>query len=150
MRKTKLRIQDYVFEYKNHDLNNVSIKIKYGESVTIPTGTIIDKTTFEITAYDKKDIEYYLEFSLNLSKKEMEKLTTKLYDISNKIGGTVYLSNTSDNKTVLLDFLSVENENRYSKPSFCWISKDPDNENKIFIKLLMPNNELYLWFNILI
>lgn len=98
MRKTKLRIQDYVFEYKNHDLKNVSIKIKYGESVTIPTGTIIDKTMFEITAYDKKDIEYYLEFSLNLSKKEMEKLTTKLYDISNKIVGTVYLSNTSDNK----------------------------------------------------
>ncbi|MBR2833173.1 MAG: hypothetical protein IKE75_01910 [Bacilli bacterium] len=150
MKKTKLRIQDYVFEYQKKDLKNASIKIKQGESVTIPTGTITEITTFELTAYDKNKIEYYLEFTINMSKLELEHLTTKLHDISNKIVGTVYLSDSSDNKTGLLDFISVEKENRYRIPSFCWISKDPQNTNKIFVKLLMPNDELYVWFTIVI
>ena len=150
MKKTKLRIQDYVFEYQKKDLKNAFIKLKYGQSVSIPFGTITEKTTFEFTAYDNDDTEYYLEFTINMSKKELEQLNTNLKDISNKVLGTVFLRNSKDNKTELLDFLSSDTESRYSIPSFCWVSKDPQNENKVFIKLLMPNDYLYLWFNMLI
>ena len=51
------------------DLKNAYIKVKYGESVAIPTGTITEKTTFELTAYDNNDIVaitgLYSDFDIN-------------------------------------------------------------------------------------
>lgn len=142
MEKQRVAIQDYVFEYKNKDLNKASLEYEFKETVSIPSGVSRNDLIISLFAYDKEE-EYELILSLSYSSSELKILDNKYLIINNKVN-YIDLYEPDINRIPTLDLES--DQDTFSNPSHVWIKKETDNE--YFIKISIPSELLFVVFKL--
>ena len=144
MKKIKLPIQDYVFEYQNKDCTNAELKYEFKEISTISfkdDKKIDDKSPcifFEINAFNDKK-EYELDFSLDMTLESLNKLNNEITLINDKIHFIEFyddgiFQDPNVNNTI------------YTKSNNVYVLKKHNNDFIFKIEFFEIN--LFIWFNV--
>ena len=131
----------YAFVYKDEDLTKgkISAKIKR-KAITTSTKTK-DGFFIDLIAYDKNNDEYEIYMLLNLDKEELNNISNKFVNISDKeCFIDFYKPNLNNVPTIGLSRV----DNLYSNPGNIWVLKESD--NTYFFKMSVPEENLFIWF----
>ncbi len=146
----KLNINNYIFTYKNVDITKLEVKYRFSNGSVISFNDKIKEKEipflefYEIKGIGNDNKSYDLYLNLKISKKEILSIEkNKMIDYSNKdIVFETYLN--IDDETTLLHYET--GYSTYANPSTMFIGNTK--EDKIIFKLSIPEDELFIWFEL--
>lgn len=148
----KLNFSDYAFEYKSESLTNATLEYyfnkiectKYKDAKRKQT-TFKPTIEFNISAIDNKNKLFSLSFILELDINTLNNLSTNITTINDYVvDNEVFFTNPYTNNTKQI--YKGKATDKYSNPSNWWASKiEP---NHFFIKISIPEENIFIWFNI--
>ena len=144
MKEVAMNIQDYVFEYQNKDCNNAKLKYKFDEISSINFKDTKEKEKkqtiyFELIAFNNKK-EYEIDFSLNMTLEDLNKLNDEIILINDKIRFVEFYDDGNFKDP------QVSNNNIYTKSNNFYVLKK--NKNEFVFKIEIFDENLFIWFNI--
>ena len=150
IKKIKLPVQDYIFEYNGIDIKKCMLEyginyeiVKYFENGKAVNEAKKPVVSFCLFGKDDSGEECSIDFMLKMDMDDFNNLTDKLCKVTDKlVDGDMFFNNSYENGTELLEVQSEEDY--YANPSNCWIAKV--SENKFFVKLVIPTSHIFLWF----
>ena len=145
--KTKLKVEEYVFEIEGKDIYNTYLTYSIGkyESVIYTDGKKVDTTVkhglcIELNGNDRNGFEAWISFDLKFDIDYFNSLSRVPTDISYLlVGSESFIKKPDEERQEFLDFDLPRNDEYdiYKNFSSLWISKIGDNE--FIMKLFVPD-----------
>lgn len=145
--KTKLKVEEYVFEIEGKDIYNTYLTYSIGkyESVIYTDGKKVDTTVkhglcIELNGSDKNGFDAWISFDLKFDIDYFNSLSRVPTDISYLlVGSESFIKKPDEERQEFLDFDLPRNseDDIYKNFSSLWISKIGDNE--FIMKLFVPD-----------
>lgn len=148
----KLKVSDYIFRFEKTELSNAILEYNFDKSKdTIYTNgkntkeIYNDLINFTIHADDKNGMTYTFSFVVKMSMSELNKLSDKPNNINNYIiaGETTWDNPYDKNYSQLI--CTFEQKMHYDNPNFYAAKIE---ENKFSFKISIPEECIFIWFNI--
>lgn len=150
----KLNINNYLFNYKGVDITKLEIKHSFGIGTSMKFDQNTKKSIIsdidwlefsDIVGIGSDGLVYNLFFDLPISKEEILAIQKgKMVDYS-KIGNQSEIYININDKTEFLYFR--DGYHIYANPSTLFIGRTDD--DKIIFKLSIPEDNLFLWFEMI-
>ena len=145
--KTKLKVDEYVFEIEGKDIYNTYLTYSVGkyESMIYKDGKKVDTTVknglcIELNGNDRNGFEAWISFDLKFDIDYFNSLSRVPTDISYLlVGSESFIKKPDEERVGFLDFDLPKNDEYdiYKNFSSLWISKIGDNE--FIMKLFVPD-----------
>lgn len=145
--KTKLKVEEYVFEIEGKDIYNTYLTYSIGkyESMIYKDGKKVDTTVknglcIELNGNDRNGFDAWISFDLKFDIDYFNSLSRVPTDISYLlVGSESFIKKPDEERQEFLDFDLPRNseDDIYKNFSSLWISKIGDNE--FIMKLFVPD-----------
>ena len=138
----KLKEFRYAFVYKDEDLTKGKISAKFKRKAITTSTKTKDGLLIDLIAYNSKNNdEYEINMLLNLDKEELNNISNKFVNISDKeCFIDFYKPNLNNVPTIWLSRV----DDLYSNPGNIWVLKE--SEITYFFKMSVPEENLFIWF----